>query len=125
MTLPAPIVDRLVKLCGMLGSAHDGERAAAALKADTLVRGHGLRWPDVIRPPNERPRVSPAEIWQEPWGIDRTAVVICLPLTGMPHSLGSRILPEHRRSFQASHRETARDLGAAGGQVPPVRDWRV
>jgi hypothetical protein len=38
----------LVKLLGMLGSAHDGERAAAGLKADQFVKRHGLRWTDVI-----------------------------------------------------------------------------
>jgi hypothetical protein len=42
--------DRLAKLCGMFGSDHDGERAAAALKADQLVRAHGLRWGEVISP---------------------------------------------------------------------------
>jgi hypothetical protein len=43
--------DRLRKLCGMLGSEHDGERAAAGLKADQLVRQLGLTWADVIAPP--------------------------------------------------------------------------
>jgi hypothetical protein len=32
----------------MLGSEHDGERAAAALKADQLVRSRGLTWQQVI-----------------------------------------------------------------------------
>lgn len=49
--LPANLLDRLRKLCGMLGSAHDGERAAAALKADQLLRDSGLTWRDVIRLP--------------------------------------------------------------------------
>ena len=40
--------DRLSKLLGMCGSSHSGERAAAALKADTLVRSLGLTWRDVI-----------------------------------------------------------------------------
>jgi hypothetical protein len=40
--------DRLVKLLGMLGSHHDGERANAARLADALVRERGLRWRDVI-----------------------------------------------------------------------------
>jgi len=40
--------DRLVKLLGMLGSAHDGEVAAAGRAADRLVREAGLRWPDII-----------------------------------------------------------------------------
>jgi hypothetical protein len=41
-------LDRLIKLLGMLGSAHDGERAAAGLKAHELIRRHGLQWSDVI-----------------------------------------------------------------------------
>jgi hypothetical protein len=40
--------ERLAKLCGMLGSNHDGERAAAGLKADQLVRNLGLTWADII-----------------------------------------------------------------------------
>ena len=45
------VADRLAKLCGMLGSAHDGERAAAAALADALVREAGLTWRDVIKVP--------------------------------------------------------------------------
>jgi hypothetical protein len=41
---------RLVKLCGMFGSDHAGERANAAAAADKLIREAGLRWPDVIPP---------------------------------------------------------------------------
>jgi hypothetical protein len=44
-------VDRLRKLCGMLGSQHDGERATAAAKADAFVRSLGLSWGDVIGVP--------------------------------------------------------------------------
>jgi hypothetical protein len=43
--------NRLRKLCGMLGSQHDGERATAAAKADAFVRSLGLSWHDVIGPP--------------------------------------------------------------------------
>jgi hypothetical protein len=43
--------DRLAKLCGMFGSDHAGERAAAAAKADDMVRSLGLRWADVINVP--------------------------------------------------------------------------
>jgi hypothetical protein len=43
--------DKLVKICGLLGSNHDGERASAAAKADALVRSHGLTWADVVSPP--------------------------------------------------------------------------
>jgi hypothetical protein len=41
-------LDRLVKLLGMLGSAHAGERSAAGLKANELVRGMGLTWSEVF-----------------------------------------------------------------------------
>ncbi len=39
---------RLAKILGLLSSDHIGERAAAAAKADALVRSVGLTWPDVI-----------------------------------------------------------------------------
>ena len=42
--------DRLAKLLGMLGSDQAGERAAAAAKADQLIRQHGLQWADVVAP---------------------------------------------------------------------------
>jgi hypothetical protein len=49
----------------MLGSAHDGERAAAALKADQHVRGLGLCWHDVIAPA-EAPEPQRQQLsWQE------------------------------------------------------------
>ena len=52
MTLPISKLEleRLAKLCGMFGSAHAGERAAAAAKADQLVRALGLTWFDVLVP---------------------------------------------------------------------------
>ena len=35
---------KLARICGMLGSAHEGERASAAAAADRLVRDRGLTW---------------------------------------------------------------------------------
>jgi hypothetical protein len=46
--LPAPIAGRFVKVCGLLASNHDGERAAAAAKATDMLRQHGLTWENVI-----------------------------------------------------------------------------
>jgi hypothetical protein len=46
------MAEGLTKLLGMLGSEHDGERAAAGLKVDQLVRGLGLTWGDLIVPPD-------------------------------------------------------------------------
>ena len=51
--------DRLAKLLGMLGSHHDGERAAAGAKADQLVRALGLTWHQVITV-TVAPPLSPA-----------------------------------------------------------------
>jgi hypothetical protein len=69
--------DRLGKLCGLLGSAHDGERAAAALKADQLLRQHGLRWTDVIHVPEILPTPANSCIWDEPETIStRTAAYL-------------------------------------------------
>ncbi len=46
-------LSRLAKLCGMFSSDHMGERAAAAKKADELVRAAKLTWPDILHA--ERP----------------------------------------------------------------------
>ena len=51
--LTPKVADHLVKLLGMLGSHHDGERAAAGLKAHEFVHQLGLRWTDIIRVPPE------------------------------------------------------------------------
>lgn len=71
------LVSRLVKFCGLLGSEHAGERAAAGLKASKLLVEHGLTWGDVIapgfriedrstagqqRPPGTRADPKPAEL---------------------------------------------------------------
>jgi hypothetical protein len=46
--LTPDLLDRLTKLLGMLGSAHDGERAVATRKAHELIRRHGLTWSEVL-----------------------------------------------------------------------------
>jgi hypothetical protein len=43
--------NKLARICGMLGSAHAGEKAVAALKADNIVRDRGLTWHEVIALP--------------------------------------------------------------------------
>jgi hypothetical protein len=64
--LDAKVSQKLAKICGMFGSAHEGERAAAAALADRMVRELGLRWADVVCVP-----LVPAEpghedvSWQE------------------------------------------------------------
>jgi hypothetical protein len=85
--LPEDAADRLAKLLGMLGSSHDGERASAALKADQLVRQHGMTWRDlvfrVIAPALPPP---PPRVWLERGNLTPDVALMCLawtdPLTG-------------------------------------------
>jgi hypothetical protein len=42
-------LQRFQKLCAMLASPHEGERAAAAVKASDMLRIAGLAWSDVIK----------------------------------------------------------------------------
>jgi hypothetical protein len=64
MTALSPdLRERLTKLLGMLGSAHDGERAAAGRLAHQLVAGAGLTWRDVVAPKVLPP---PQPSWREP-----------------------------------------------------------
>ncbi len=62
--------DRLSKLLGLLGSAHDGEVAAAGRAAHRLLREAGLTWPDVLLtpPPPRRPLPKPP--------VDRVSVIV-------------------------------------------------
>jgi hypothetical protein len=41
-------LSRLIKLCGRLGSEHEGERAAAALKVSEFLKSRALGWGDVL-----------------------------------------------------------------------------
>jgi hypothetical protein len=50
LELSAANRDFLLKLCGMLGSDYDGERAVAALKASEFLRAQALTWNEVIPP---------------------------------------------------------------------------
>jgi hypothetical protein len=57
--------DRLAKILGLLGSDHDGERAAAGLKADQLLRESGLTWREVIIAPPIAPEPLRIRSWRQ------------------------------------------------------------
>ena len=48
LPIPRPAVEKLAKICGLLGSDQDGERSAAAHQATQLLRRHGMTWREVI-----------------------------------------------------------------------------
>jgi hypothetical protein len=78
--LTPPLASKLVKVLGMLGSAYDGEVAAAGRRADAMVKGAGLGWDDVIvpaAPKPEQPRRQPRR-WREPGSPSDTAAMCLL-----------------------------------------------
>jgi hypothetical protein len=56
------IAEKLARVLGMLGSAHDGERASAAALADKLIRAQGLTWSEIILSRPERITTIESEI---------------------------------------------------------------
>jgi hypothetical protein len=54
VTLPSSTTSRLLKCLGLLGSTHAGERSAAALKADQIMRSNNVTWSDLIRVPTKQ-----------------------------------------------------------------------
>jgi hypothetical protein len=66
--LDADETTRLVRLLGMLGSAHDGEVLNAARMADRFVRERGLTWSQLILPKPkaaaDRPSMASPDGWR-------------------------------------------------------------
>jgi hypothetical protein len=77
--ITAALASKLVKVLGLLGSAHDGEVAAAGRRADAMVKGAGLSWGDVIipaAPRSEQPQRPPRR-WRR--GVSPTdTAALCL-----------------------------------------------
>lgn len=51
--------DKLVKVLRMFGSDHDGEVAAAARRAHSIMVTHSLDWDDLIVRPGQRAQAKP------------------------------------------------------------------
>ena len=54
---------KLAKVCGLLGSDHDGERAAAAAAATRILRDAGVSWSELLSAgaaPPDTPATTPA-----------------------------------------------------------------
>jgi hypothetical protein len=43
-------LQRLVRICGMLGSEHDGEAVAVARQAERIRQQAGVTWEDLLTP---------------------------------------------------------------------------
>lgn len=93
--------NRLAKLLGMIGSAHDGEALNAARMAHTLVRTAGVTWeevldkaPTIILPP----RPPQPIFWRtsragNPWATLNGLYVVIIYREGR-YSVGHRYAPD-------------------------------
>jgi hypothetical protein len=63
--LSTPDRTRLVKLLGMCGSEHAGERAAAGVAADRLLRDRGLTWADALNLPVVERKLPELGTWRQ------------------------------------------------------------
>ena len=50
---------RLARVCGLLGSEHDGEALAAARQAEKLRKKLGLTWDELLVPPTRQRSADP------------------------------------------------------------------
>jgi hypothetical protein len=77
--LTPAFADKLVKVLGMLGSAYDGEVAAAGRRVHSMLQAEGLTWDDVIvpaAPRSEQPQRPPRR-WRR--GVSPTdTAALCL-----------------------------------------------
>lgn len=64
--MTAPNVEKLVKIAGLLGSEHPGERAAAALKLTEAMKAESLTMADVFANLRPAPMMF-RHVWSEPW----------------------------------------------------------
>jgi hypothetical protein len=63
-TLPQADRTRLVKLLALLGSDHAGERDAAGLAANRLLKQRGLTWEDALSPRPAERRLPEMGTWR-------------------------------------------------------------
>src|SRR3954469_13533270 len=72
--LPPEAAAKLAKVCGMLGSDHDGERSAAAWQATRILRLHGKTWSDLF--PAERQAPEPRRASNAPSHVAATTAAL-------------------------------------------------
>jgi hypothetical protein len=124
--LPPAVADRLVRICGLLGSDHAGEAASAAAAATKIIRSAGLTWSELLAPivtppaPSARPRHRHApHCGPGDW---RAAAAACLQRPGLfsewEHNflysvLGFRRLSPKQEAILARLVERVRAAGGA------------
>jgi hypothetical protein len=77
--LTPAFADKLVKVLGMLGSAYDGEVAAAGRRVHSMLQAEGLTWNEVIVPavPAPQRQFRTPRRWRRPTS-PSDAAALCL-----------------------------------------------
>ena len=108
---------KLAAILGRLGSEFDGERAAAGLMADRLVREAGLTWPDVLAAPPPATPPPPIEDWRAcaAWCADRPELLNPWEQSFLS-GLAARHKPLTPRQANILQRLLGRRMAAGGGR---------
>ena len=110
--LSPALASKLVKVLGMLGSAHDGEIAAAGRRANAMVKRAGLTWDEVISSSAPIPQQSrrPPRRWRKP-GTPSDTAALCMQwsevLTNWETDFCRSIVGRRRVSTKQSRRPGA------------------
>ncbi|GGF41302.1 hypothetical protein GCM10011611_54630 [Aliidongia dinghuensis] len=104
--------DRLVKLLGMLGSAHDGEVLNAARRIDAMVRAGGRGWNELLGPaetmpgPKRVPDRADLRKLDELLAASRVSDILKLRLAAMREALkAGRLTDQDRHLLRMLHRK--------------------
>jgi hypothetical protein len=65
-SVPPDVLDRLRKMAGMLGSEHDGERAAASSMITRILVQHGCTWDEFISGKLNPPEIPESVRFHQP-----------------------------------------------------------
>ena len=94
-------LDKLAKVLGMLGSAHDGEVLAAGRRAHMMVTGAGWTWPELLGAPSAVQDCRQA----------RLMVEVCMATADLFDSFETKflaqILPQLRRGRRLTSKQLA------------------
>jgi hypothetical protein len=120
-TLSPPLLDKLSKVLGMLGSAHDGEVLAAGRRAHIMVSNAGWTWPALLgmastarnsEPPSQHNPPPPPPPPSPECQLSLEMVLACIAApTSLyePYETGflASILPQLRRGRELSDKQLA------------------
>ncbi len=65
ITMAPKTAERLIRVCGLMGSHHVGEAGAAAMQATKLLQAAGLSWQDLLEPIVVHPSCQHSESWRD------------------------------------------------------------